>query len=144
MITAYFRQIDGDAYGLAVAPNWKSLFWKIDEHLDPFSVEIFRMKDNYTSLCWDIDGENRRKVSAMLRDESVELDEVDHPLVPPAKDGGFIEGSESVPLDWHPEDEDKWYRPDWRAMSWYRGNALIEDALAWDTAPIDQESNSEV
>ena len=49
MISIVFRMIDEDGlpngfYGIAVAPTMVDLFWKIDEHCDPWSCEISTLK----------------------------------------------------------------------------------------------------
>ena len=55
MISVVFRIIDEDGlpngfYGIAVAPTMVDLFWKIDEHCDPWSCEISTLK--YGSICF--------------------------------------------------------------------------------------------
>ena len=50
----YFRILENgipNGYmGIAAAPNMEDMFWKIDEHCDPFAVEV--IPANYTSVCW--------------------------------------------------------------------------------------------
>ena len=36
----WFRIVDTDYIGLVAANNWKELFWAIDEHVNPYRVEI--------------------------------------------------------------------------------------------------------
>jgi hypothetical protein len=47
MIAYSFRSMTQDKpsvwIGLAVAQNMKDLFWQIDSHIDPYSVEIKKM-----------------------------------------------------------------------------------------------------
>lgn len=54
MIACVFRLIEDENqngwYGFALAQNMQDLFWQIDEHCDPNSVEI--KKINAASICF--------------------------------------------------------------------------------------------
>lgn len=49
MITVAFRFDCREWMGLAFAANMRDLFWQIDQHGDPYSVEIMRLKSG--SVC---------------------------------------------------------------------------------------------
>ena len=49
MIAVAFRFGCHDWMGLAVAANMKDLFWQIDQHGDPYDVEIMSLKSG--SVC---------------------------------------------------------------------------------------------
>ena len=49
MIAVAFRFSNHDWMGLAVAANMKELFWQIDQHGDPYDVEIMSLKSG--SVC---------------------------------------------------------------------------------------------
>jgi len=49
MIAVAFRFGNHDWTGLAFAANMKELFWQIDQHGDPYDVEIMSLRDG--SVC---------------------------------------------------------------------------------------------
>lgn len=55
MIAVAFRFKASGWQGIAVARNKVELFWQIDEHGDPYSVEIINLQQG--SMCATSDGE---------------------------------------------------------------------------------------
>ena len=55
MIAVAFRFKATGWQGIAVAQNKTELFWQIDEHGDPYGVEIMNLQDG--SVCISVDGE---------------------------------------------------------------------------------------
>lgn len=71
MIAVRFRFISTPEWeGIAVAPNKKELFWTIDEHGDPYDVEIITLST--ASACWKYEGEEVNEFSC---GEELERDE---------------------------------------------------------------------
>jgi hypothetical protein len=55
MISIVFRVVDENGeptgwYGLAANRNWEEVFWDIDEHVDPYMVEVHPIRG--ASVCW--------------------------------------------------------------------------------------------
>lgn len=105
MICVVFRFLHDDNshpefYGLAVAESLKDLFFKIDEHGDPYSCEI--MKVSNVSIC------------LKLSEEFFDMDSVDH-------DDPYSEWEISDSL-WDGFQSNKFKKPNWKNIHDYYSN----------------------